>query len=417
MSYQITNPQEAYERAHTRHSWFDAKKAWKEIKQSSNSEKEQRLAQKVVLTGQAATMLASLNEFDRSKVQDEILYLTYNPLPLDVCKHWNNPALRLIKSRYPFGQYHYLINYTEEPGGKIIVDDIFFDSELFGVRSSAVKERNMMYEIEQSKDSSVSGRFDEEMNNLISGTNKDRKVNRKKFNEFIDNVETSWIVGKAVSNAETDHVAVNGMQNDLLKASWLMGTHIEVAYPLDDFKKYTLFHNPTERFCQDIAECLWDRNQQRQPSNNAAHLAAVLQQCQLAGKVKKWTVHSQGAIIFLRAVQLHMVTKGTPLDKNKVVLHGSGADIALFKHTMAAAGIELIAMRNNPFDIVPNKAGNAGGKSSLKFILSVMLGGPGTSPHTLPFLGIESYYKQLLFLGANRKAKAVKKFINSQGGK
>lgn len=147
MSYKITNPQEAFKRAFRRYSWSDAKQAWKEIKQSSDSVKEQRLSERVVLTGQAATMLASLNEFDRRKVQDEILYLTYNPLPLDVCKHWNNPLLRIFKSRYPFGQYHYLIQYMAEPGGVLLIKDILFDRSLHGSKSSGFKERNMMYEV------------------------------------------------------------------------------------------------------------------------------------------------------------------------------------------------------------------------------------------------------------------------------
>lgn len=413
MSYKITNPQEAFKRAFQRLSWFDAKQAWKEIKQSSDSVKEQRLVEKVVLTGQAATMLASLNEFDRRKVQDEILYLTYNPLPLDVCKHWNNPAKRLFKSRYPFSQYHYLINYTAEPGGVLLINDIFFDESLHGNKNSGFKERNMMYEVGRSADQSISGRFDEAMKQLVNSSTNNIKQNRRQFNEFIDSVESSWAIKRPVSRVESEHVAVNGMQNNLEKATWLMATHVESAYRQDKIDLYTLFHNPTEGFIQDIAECLWDRNQDRHSSSNAAHLAAVLYQCQQAGKVKKWTVHSQGAIIFLRAVQLHMATKGTPLDKQKVALHGSGAHVALFENTMASAGIELINVNNNPFDVVPNKAGKADGKGSLRFILSVMFGGPGSSAHTLPFWGIETYYKQLLFLGKNRMAKSVKNFIDN----
>lgn len=413
MSYKITNPQEAFNRAFRRYSWSDAKQAWKEIKQSSDSVKEQRLAEKVVLTGQAATMLASLNEFDRSKVQDEILYLTYNPLPLDVCKHWNNPLLRIFKSRYPFGQYHYLINYTAEPGGVLLINDIYFDKSLHGSQRSGFKERNMMYEVARDADKSISGRFDEAMTKLVSSSKNNEKENKRKFNKLINDVATSWIIGRPVSWVESEHVAVNGMQNDLRKATWLMATHVESAYRQDKIDLYTLFHNPTEGFIQDIAECLWDRNQDRHSSSNAAHLAAVLYQCQQAGKVKKWTVHSQGAIIFLRAVQLHMATKSTPLDKQKVALHGSGAHVALFENTMSSAGIELINVNNNPFDVVPNKAGKADGKSSLRFILSVMFGGPGSSAHTLPFLGIETYYKQLLFLGKNRMAKSVKNFIDN----
>ena len=49
------------------------------------------------------------------------------------------------------------------------------------------------------------------------------------------------------------------MQNQLAKAAWLMGTHLDAAYQTDTIKAYTLFHNPTDNIALDGIECVFDK--------------------------------------------------------------------------------------------------------------------------------------------------------------
>ncbi len=76
-------------------------------------------------------------------------------------------------------------------------------------------------------------------------------------------------------------------------------------------------------------------------------------------------------------------------------------------------------VRNNPFDTVPNM----GGFNNLRFsslwrsmralnlVVSDNGGNYGISPHTLPYLGIRSYQKQLELGGYFKEAKRVKRYI------
>ena len=82
------------------------------------------------------------------------------------------------------------------------------------------------------------------------------------------------------------------------------------------------------------------------------------------------------------------------------------------------AGLTINAIRNNPYDLVPNLAGrNDLSASSLarsvKFRGLVFGDEVGASPHTLPFLGLETYADQLQLLGSISKATTVRKFIKT----
>lgn len=236
--------------------------------------------------------------------------------------------------------------------------------------------------------------------------------------EEINKLEDAW--GRApiaTTQINTQHAAVNGMQNDLLKATWLMGTHLDRAYEGDGIKAYTLFHNPTDRAKLDLVECAFDKRLGTK-SHNAQHLAAVLAQNNQQGKQVKWLAHSQGAIIFCAALEHYRIHYGKPLTGQQLAVHGSGSNIERLKRIAHSTGLKVIAVRNNPYDLVPNLAGRNDLSSSslvrsMKFKGLVTGDDAGASPHTLPFLGLVTYADQLQMLGYNDKADIVRNFIKT----
>ncbi len=213
------------------------------------------------------------------------------------------------------------------------------------------------------------------------------------------------------------------MQNNLNKAAWLMGVHAQAAYSSDTISAYTLFHNPTDGGLLDFNECIFDKFS-RTKSHNAQHLAAVLAQVQQQGKAVKWVVHSQGAIIFNAALIHYRAHYGGRLHLQQLAIHGSGANVKRLTSLATGLGIRIHTVSNNPFDLVPNIAGgnNLSPSSlcrSLKFC-GLVLGpnsSPGVSPHTLPYLGIETYKQQLEMFGNYKKAAQVQRYINKHAGK
>ena len=121
MSYGIINPSDEQKRARERRTWQElcANEPHFQTPFHGHDACEQRLQKRVLFSDQAAGMLGALNDFDRKKVLEEVIALTYNPNPRDAKKYWKNPLNRFVKSRYPFGSYHYLINYEVEANGKI----------------------------------------------------------------------------------------------------------------------------------------------------------------------------------------------------------------------------------------------------------------------------------------------------------
>jgi hypothetical protein len=215
------------------------------------------------------------------------------------------------------------------------------------------------------------------------------------------------------------------MQNDLATAQWQMGTHLDVAYPEAKVQEYTLFHNPTDVIVlSDIAECLWDKIAPLpfMASCQVRHLADLLWQCQREGRQTDWVVHSQGAIIFKAAVRYHLsVRAGSRLDRHAVAFHAGGSVIASTRPFLERAGIKIGLERINPFDLVPNLAGHndvsvSGLERCLHFVRNVFGdndGNPSVSPHTLPYLGVCTYYLQLKEAGLHREAGVVYEYMGS----
>ncbi|XPF95653.1 hypothetical protein ACM9HF_06465 [Colwellia sp. RE-S-Sl-9] len=350
---------------------------------------------KVNFTCQALAMLSQLNDFDQQMVEKEIKYICAHPNAKNSLKHSRNPLKRLWRTQYPFRSYHYLIRYSLS-SNKIDIEDVLFDRQLSGPKNNFSAERTMLYEV----DRLTSATYDKAMDK-----------------DGLKALEGAWERNPSpTSQVNTSHAAVNGMLNELDKAAWLMGTHLDAAYQSDGIKAYTLFHNPTDNLCLDLAECAFDKRQGKK-SHNAQHLAAILAQNSQQGKKVKWLVHSQGAIIFCAALEHYRIYYGKPLTTQEVAIHGSGANLTHLKKIANGMKMKIHSVRNNPFDLVPNIAG-ANDLSSSSLVRSMKFGkylvaDPGISPHTLPFLGLNSYADQLQLLGNIPAATKVRKFINT----
>lgn len=213
---------------------------------------------------------------------------------------------------------------------------------------------------------------------------------------------------------ETRYAAVNGMQNDLGKAAWLMGNHLDVAHPQANMDQYTLFHNPSDGAKEDFLECIYDKRVHPARTHNSHHFAAVLHEAQSRGHRTHWVAHSQGAIIFSRGVSLALKKYGGGLNCHSVSLHGVGCNLANVRRACILAGIRIESERNNPFDLVPNVAGmndlsRSGLARSWKFKGLVLGDNPLASPHTLPYLGLETYIHQLEFTGNHELAAVARR--------
>ncbi|WKE66611.1 hypothetical protein PVT67_05005 [Gallaecimonas kandeliae] len=417
MSRQILPAQTRSLAAHTLVSWSEAAQ-YPELSKLFDNDKERPLGVKKLpaklstwlggrlkLKHQAFQMLCSLNDFDRVKVIEEIIAICRNPSAPDVSVQRRNAFQRLRRSRYPFGGYHYLVKFAVA-SPVIIVDDIYFDEQLLGVKEGASHmERNALYRVKRNGHAT----FD--------SSNTDREI----VNKLIDNWDNA--TPQPVHRVETRHAAVNGMLNELSKATWLMGTHLDTAYKGQSFDDYTLFHNPSDGAGEDLLECGYDKRATGRIhgySHNVHHLAAVLNEAQQRGQRTHWVAHSQGAIIFARAVRVHLRAIGTPLNHHKVSLHGVGCNMGDARLVCQQAMIQVVSSRNNPFDMVPNLAGGndlsaSGLWRSLKFMGLVAGDDSLASPHTLPYLGIDSYHRQLLMTGNHDRARTVARYM-AKGG-
>lgn len=353
------------------------------------------------LTHQALVMLTSLNDYDQQQVMKEIDYVTRYPGTTCSTRHSLNPSRRIYRSRYPFRTYHYLVEYKTTGSGQVIIDDIYFDRSLYGAKQSCSAERTMLYSVRRNNQSSYDGPKDRNSLKALEG---------------------AWQIEEPVSRVNTVHAAVNGMQNNAEKAAWLMGAHAQAAYSADGIRGYTLFHNPSDGWKLDFAECVFDKLS-RTKSHNAQHLAAVLAQAQQSGKAIKWVAHSQGAIIFNAALVHYRASYGGRLGSQQLAIHGSGANVTKLTQLATVLGMKVVAVNNNPFDMVPNLAGgNDLSPSSL--CRSIQFCGlvfgkdsePGVSPHTLPYLGIETYKEQLRMFGQHKKAAQVQRYIDKHTG-
>lgn len=213
-----------------------------------------------------------------------------------------------------------------------------------------------------------------------------------------------WELAGKVRVATTQHAAVNGQSNNLTKATWLMGRHLQFAFGRD-LKEYTLFHNPSVGGLGDTWESVRDKLGFTTPV--AREFARLLSQTQAAGNETRWVAHSQGGLIFTEAVRfllngessyalnkfrlngIRNPDKGTLLDKQSVAFHGNANNNLRSKPLLRRAGIEVLSVVNHDYDLVPNLIGlNTLNPrkiiGSLAYINHVTGGSVQQSPHTLP---------------------------------
>lgn len=100
---------------------------------------------KLQVTHQACQMLCSLNDFDRKQVVNELVQICRDPNAPDIARERTRGWRRLLRTRYPFGGYHYLIKFAVVGGG-LVVDEIYFDYKLLGARGVG-QDRNALYEV------------------------------------------------------------------------------------------------------------------------------------------------------------------------------------------------------------------------------------------------------------------------------
>ena len=302
-----------------------------------------------------------------------------------------------------------MIEFCRTNDGGITVENVYFDKNRVGlVVGKAGLQRSLLYRVKSVRDI---------------------RYRDVKSSQDLKVLQTSWLIKGPTTQIQTRHAAVNGMQNDLQKAQWLMGTHLDVAYPEAEVQEYTLFHNPTDGIAlSDLAECIWDKVAPLpfMASCQVRHLADLLWEQQMSRQQTDWVVHSQGAIIFKAAVRHHLTVRaGCKLDRHTVAFHAGGSVLVSTKPVLEKAGIKIGLERINPFDLVPNLAGHndlsdSGLNRALRFLRNVFSdngGNPSVSPHTLPYLGICTYYLQLKEAGSHREAGAVEEYMGDLTGK
>lgn len=211
-----------------------------------------------------------------------------------------------------------------------------------------------------------------------------------------------WQAGVKVTSVTTAYAAVNGQSNNLTKATWLMGAHLE--YEFKNLQEYTLFHNPSEGGGWDAWESFRDKMGLTTPTTRT--FAKVLADTQGKGNSTQWVAHSQGGIIFAEGVRyllngssswalnrlflngIRNPDKATLLDKHRVAFHGNANNNLRSKPLFKRAGVEVISIRTNDFDLVPNIAGmNTLNPwkvlGSIVYSSHVFAGSVAQSPHTL----------------------------------
>jgi hypothetical protein len=211
-----------------------------------------------------------------------------------------------------------------------------------------------------------------------------------------------WQVSGKVEKIATDYAAVNGQSNNLTKATWLMASHLE--YEFKALQEYTLFHNPSVGVGGDSWESLRDKMGFTTPVTRK--FAKVLAAAQEQGASTQWVAHSQGGVIFSEGVRyllngssssafhklqlngIRNLDKGVLLNKHSVVFHGNANNNVRSKLLLDRAGIKVLAIRANDYDLVPNILGaNTFNPrkliGSVVYVNHVLSGSVAQSPHTL----------------------------------
>ena len=357
-----------------------------------------RNGRKIYLESKAIRFWEGLNGYDFARVKSELERLSPVPSPMDGLVNKIRP--NFFKAKNVEGNLlSFIIKYSLS-STSVIVSSIQLNQAVLGSKNSAKDERVAMYHVDKVRPNV--------------------HFNAQSTKAGVRELQLAWQANsRAVLSIDTSHAAVNGMLNNLQKAVWLMGVHSEHAYAEDKLKEYTLFHNPSEEAVLDFYESV--QGNLGGVTENGRYLAAVLAQVQARGKPVKWTVHSQGGIIFKEAVAYHLKNfPGRSLNKNSVVVHSGGNNKKGLNRLLQQVGIKKAGPDNdNPMDAVPNLAGGndlrlSSIKRSVRFLGKVIgVGDPGAeeSPHTLPFISLEAYRHFLTSAGDHKRAGQVARYM------
>ena len=209
-----------------------------------------------------------------------------------------------------------------------------------------------------------------------------------------------------VARVTTQYAAINGILNNLHKATWLMAEHLKTQFKGEVIKEFTLFHNPSRGALKDAKETMADHSGKTQAVTKA--FADILVQTQDYGNPVKWIAHSQGGLIFKQAVvwlnngrrdqpmevdnnddYTEIVNrKVKPLNKHSVAFRAAPVNDRLTEAHMKAAKINVIGIHTHPHDAVSKILGfNTLNPitlfKSLANLPSSIGGTPYTSTHTL----------------------------------
>ncbi|MBU6955969.1 hypothetical protein [Hahella sp. HN01] len=353
-----------------------------------------KAGKKLMITREANVFMRSLNLYEKTQVYKEALKLTS-----DGGYGWNSRGFQkapmFMRHKICSGGISFMYSVNPE---MIVINRMKLEREITQVETPENMQQMGLFEVRRESDI----RWREEIT--------EREIPR---------LELAWGKPKPVPKIRTEHVAINGMSNDLKKASWLMGVHTDTAYWDDYAKAYTLFYNPT-RGKIDFFECIADKIS---TTELAKFLAVMLIENQQKGLHRKWTAHSQGGIILTRAVEL-VNQRGVRLEGQRVSIHAGGNEKTRAEKAFKQAGITIDEIkRDHPNDLVPNLAGfnDLSPGSFLRSMNSMFLvfrdkRPVQASPHTLPFLSAECAIRHLQMNGYQRKAERLAKHTMKELG-
>ena len=238
-----------------------------------------------------------------------------------------------------------------------------------------------------------------------------------------------WQVNGKAEKISTTYAAVNGQSNNLTKATWLMGAHLE--YEFKSLQEYTLFHNPSVGGIGDTWESF--RDKMGITTVVTRHFAKVLADTQAQDNQTQWIAHSQGGVIFSEAVRyllngssswmfhkgrlngLRAPEKGKLLDKHSIAFHGSANNTLRSKPLFSRAGVTVLAIRSNDYDLVPNIIGmnTLNPRKILGAVLysnHVTSGSVLQSPHTL--MQSQESWRHNMENGPGKGRNAIQKVFN-----
>ncbi len=224
-----------------------------------------------------------------------------------------------------------------------------------------------------------------------------------------------WRSDGVVNTVSTKFAAVNGQSNNLAKATWLMGAHLDFEFGKNTVNEYTLFHNPSVGGPGDTWESVRDKI--GVTTEVTKKFSQLLQSTQKAGNETKWIAHSQGGLIFSEAVRYHLngnsswaiaggfngifrKDKGESLNLHSVAFHGNANNNFRSKALFKRAGVEVLATRANDYDMVNTIVGlNTVNPwrmlGSVVYANHVFSGSLQQSPHTLMHKDFHTWDKQM----------------------